>query len=81
MENTSRERFLAQLDRCVRYQNENITLPDPPRSPEAINESYEFIPLDAMGNGQPEAHVDTASVWGLRPPGDATPVTGDGGWA
>ena len=78
---TSRERFLAQLDRCVKYQNESIVLPDPPRSAENIIETPEFIPADPMGNGQPQVDVETASVWGLRPPGESAPVTGDGGWA
>ncbi len=79
--NTSRERFLAQLDRCVKHQNENLALPDPPRSAENILETSEFIPMEAMGSGQPQVDVDTPNVWGLRPPGEATPATGESGWA
>lgn len=79
---TSRDRFLAQLERCVRYQNENITLPDPPRSSESVHDTSEFIPMDPMGNGQPQVEVERDAVWGLRPPGDDGPsVVGDGGWA
>lgn len=78
---TSRERFLAQLERCARYQDETITLPDPPRASENIMESAVFLPPEVTGNGE-ELHCDANAVWGLRPPNEVTPpMNSIGDWA
>ena len=79
--NTSRERFLRQLERCVQHQKEDITLPDPPRSDEHIVESSAFVPLEEMGNGE-SMHCDASAVWGLQPPDRTAPPPVDctGGW-
>ena len=66
---TSRERFLAQLERCVKYQNENIFLPDPPRSTEWVGDTTVILPREEFGNGE-TVEVDHSSVAGLRAPGE-----------
>ena len=81
---TSRERFLQQLERCVRYQN--MTIPEGPRivgEQETWAETGGYVAPTEMGNGE-DVHCDASAVWGLRPPGDdPTPIdyccTGD--WA
>ena len=85
----SRERFLRQLERCVRHQPAHIT-PGPviTTPPEIYIGMGEFI---APADDTPPGHVecDTSSVWGLRPPGDderpmAHPLNSDeylGDWA
>jgi hypothetical protein len=71
---TSRERFLASLARCVKYQREDIQLPDPPR---ARDETYafggDFLPEEPSGNGATTVPTDTETIWGLRPPGEEMP--------
>ena len=79
----SRDKFLAQLERCVLHQKEGIVLPDPPRVAEEIIGTSEYIAPEVMGNGAADVE-GVQSVWGLRPPGDEGPpmyeyVEGD--WA
>ena len=68
---TSRERFLAQLERRVKYQSADI--PPPTDLPWAQEETYhwsmEIIPPEPMGNGD-FVDCETQSTFGLRPPGD-----------
>lgn len=66
----SREKFLRQLDLCVKHQRADIVLPDPPRcADEWLQNVGEILPPEPMGNG---GSVDTqhSAVWGLRAPNE-----------
>lgn len=71
---TSREDFLKQLERCVKHQKDDIPAESPITAPpEQYIPMGEFIAPELTGNGE-EVQTDTASTWGLRPPGeDADP--------
>ena len=79
MGETSRERFLQQLERCVKHQNPEIPAESPILAPSEPYAMGEFIAPEPMGNGAGEADVDTTSIWGLRPPGDDQPQYSDWG--
>ena len=69
---TSRERMLAQIERCVRHQSQDI---EPGPVLQGEQETYqmgEFIAPEEMGSGE-YVECDASAVWGLRPPGDEQP--------
>lgn len=64
MVKASRERFLRQLARCVKGQNNahTITIPDDvPRSTAEVWEQSEYVPIEAMGNGEPTVPCEVES--------------------
>jgi hypothetical protein len=70
---TSRERFLRQLERCVRHQPPDIDPgPQITSDPEPIVMGDVLEP-EEMGNGEAPVECDTSSTWGLRPPGEEPP--------
>lgn len=79
---TSRERMLAQIERCVQHQKPEI---EPGPSITGEQEAWqmgEYVAPEEWGNGE-AVDCDASAVWGLRPPGDDPPpvahCTGD--WA
>lgn len=60
MSDTSRERFLQQLERCVKHQLETITPPDIPNTapPDVYESNWEFIPPEEMGNGEEQVGLE-----------------------
>ena len=60
----SRERFLAQWDRCRQFQNENLPLPAPPSACDTVW-TAEFIPEEPLGNGAPEVECEYSSIYAL----------------
>lgn len=72
----SREKMLAQLERCMYGQRNQhlITPPDVPRADDWVPGSTECIAEEPMGNGQPLVHCDTE-----HPSSIANPY--EGSWA
>ena len=84
MGETSRERFLQQLERCVKHQNQDIPPENPICAPwEPYVPMGEYLAPEDMGNGETDVETDAGSPWGLRPPGDPgePPILHVGDWA
>lgn len=82
LQEDSRERFLAQLVRCVAHQPDGITAPEVPRSgPEEFNPSRgDILPEDVTGNGAPCVPCAVEFPSGLGAPPSRVSYY-DGNWA